>query len=308
MKKILPYFLLLLTFSVLAEKVQERETVAYLLDLVGSAHISREGQMIKASNICTELKAGDKVIPGKNSSVLINYSDKNVRIKHPASHYVEKTLIAAKSNKRENGIVVRATEEEAEKEKHHWNKLIDPEILKIEPVSIVRKSDKVAILSPSVKTVKATPDILLKNDDKKELIVSLYSFEGRGMKLLGAKNTNANYLVWPHTEWPPLKNGKFYQLRVLYKGEKNRINASSHSFSTLKKHDLEAFFEKNSTLNSKLNSRESKLVVKLCQLFKNDCFGDAYILAGTLLEKEPDNQFLLKMQKHCYSSLIKNND
>jgi len=305
MKKVLSYILLILAFSAFTEKAGECETVAYLLDLTGNATINREGKQHKASKICSELQLGDKITLDKNSSALISYSDKTIRIKHPQTHKVMRH-VQSKSNDDKEKVVVRGQKDE--KLQRKWSKLVDPKALRVEPVSIVRKVDKIIILSPSVKTITHTPDILLENVENRKLIVSLYSFEGRGMKLLGAKETDLNSFKWPHGEWQPLEKGKYYQLRVLYKGDKNRINASSHSFSTFEENEINIFMQNTAAAHSELNNENARTITNLCQLFKNECFGDAYILTNSLLEEEPDNQFLQKMQKRCYSNLIKNND
>ena len=298
---------MVLNFSLFAEKAHKSEIVAYLLDLKGKATIFRGGQKINASKLCTELHTGDKISFNQNSSALINYSDKTIRVKYPQIYKVETPLLQKEPANTKNSMVVRSKKTD-KKSASSWKKLINPKLVKVEPVSIVRKSNKVAILAPSVKTVTTTPEILLKNTENKELVVSLYLFEGRGMKLLGAKKTNANSISWPHEEWSELKRGNFYQLRVLHKGQDNHINASSHSFSIFTEEELQVFSETESKLTSNMVTNSSQSIVKLCQLFKNDCFGDAYVLTKSLLKTEPDNQFLLKMQKHCYSSVIKNND
>ena len=308
MKKLLTNLLLCLALAAVAGKKSASGIVAYLLNVKGDALISRHGKAQKASRLCSELQAGDKIILRKNASASISYKNSFVKISYPQSHTVSAPSNEDKQPKAGSSIVLRGKEKESQSKPHDWEVMVNPEVLKIEPVSMVRKDRPVLILSPSVKSFSLTPDIFLQNQKKMELTVSLYKFEGRGMKLMGAKTIKSELLRWSDTDWQPLQPGNFYQIRALYQDENNRISASSHSFATFTQKEKETISKTLTQQKDELDSSEAKSLVRLCTLFKNDCLGEAYILADSLLEKSPENSFLQKLHKKCKSSIVKNND
>ncbi len=294
MEKLILITLFSLSLSILGEGTK-KEIVAYLYNVKGKVSIMRGDKTINASSICSELQVDDKVIPKGKSSAVVSYPEKSFTIN--SSYTVIKPKEKVTTKREQTQLLAKADRLKAKG-------LINPELLRLNIASVVRKDDQIYLLSPSVKSFSLTPVILLNNKLREEVTISLYEFMEDHYRLLSSIKTSKQQISWKDTNWAELELDKSYQIKLFYNNSNNKRQSDSHSFCTLPKSSV-------TSIGADWESMEEALareLTKACTLFKYDCLGDTYQALSKLLLIEPENQFLLNFQKRCLMSMSRSSD